>query len=120
MDVPATLQELTRAAGTTPQGTTLAGLARAAKRHGLKASGVQMDLPALANLSSPAIAWMDGSHYVAVLRVNGDTATIHDPNKPGKEDLPLRDLLGRSGGILLTLQREQQHGQHHRKQQRRA
>ncbi len=105
LSVPAaaTLPQLTRAAGTDKAGTTLAGLARAAKTCGLVATGVQMDQGALANLSRPAVAWVDGDHYLAVLRVNGDTAIVHDPNKPQKEEVPLSDLLQRSGGVLLTL-----------------
>lgn len=101
----ASLPALTRVAGTTPEGTTLAGLQKAAASLGLVAAGVQMDKDALANLSRPALAWVDGNHYLTVLRVKGDTATIHDPNQPQKEEVPLSDLLGRSGGVLLTLQR---------------
>ena len=105
MDTPATLEALRRAAGTTSSGTSLAGLTKAAKSVGLKARGVQMDRDALARLSDPAVAWVEGNHYVAVLSVEGETATVHDPNKARKEDVPLADLLSRSGGILLTLKR---------------
>jgi len=103
LNVSASLPGLIQAAGTTKTGTTLVGLAKAAGSVGLQAAGVQMDRDALANLSHPALAWVDGNHYVAVLGVNGDTATIHDPNRTRKEDIPLADLLGRSGGVLLTL-----------------
>ena len=102
---PATLEDLRRQAGTTSSGTSLQGLAQAAQAHGLKARGVQMDLPALEQLSQPAIVWMDGNHYVALLSVKGDGATIHDPNQPNEEVLPVNTLLQRSGGVLLTLSR---------------
>ena len=46
---------------------------------------------------------MEGNYYVAVPRVNGDNATVHDPNQPGEEEVPLSDLLGRGGGVLVTL-----------------
>lgn len=98
------LETLRKAAGTKASGTNLAGLARAAKAQGLKAKGVQMDRQALSQLSSPALAWVDGNHYIAVLSVSGDAASVHDPNKPQKEDMTLDDLLRRSGGVLLTLQ----------------
>jgi len=103
LNTPTTLPQLALAAGTTCAGTTLAGLQRAAQSLGLSATGVQMDQGALANLSRPAVAWVEGDHYLAVLRVHGDTATVHDPNKDRKEDVPLADLLARSGGVLLTL-----------------
>lgn len=103
--VLSSLAELRRTAGTTVKGTTLAGLAKAAKAQGWKAAGVQVDRQALAQMSGPAIAWIDGDHYIAVLSVSGDTATVHDPNKPQKEEMALDDLLRRCGGIVLTLSR---------------
>jgi hypothetical protein len=110
MHVAASLAGLRKAAGTTGNGTTLEGLIKAAQSVGLHAEGVQMDRDALANVTGPAIAWDSGDHYVAVLKVDGDTATIHDPNKAAPEDISLAKgpggLLERSGGILLLLTRE--------------
>jgi hypothetical protein len=106
MKTPANLDSLRKVAGTTGDGTSLAGLAKAAQSVGFKADGVQMDKFALMNLNSPAISWTDGNHYVAVLSVKGDTATVRDPNKSGEEDMPLggpTGLLARSGGMLLVL-----------------
>ena len=100
---PASLPRLVQAAGTTAQGTNLAGMKRAAASCGLRADGVQMDKNALQNLFQPALAWVDGNHYVAVLFVNGDTSTIHDPNKSEQEEISTTTLLGRSGGVLLVL-----------------
>jgi hypothetical protein len=101
-----TLESLRQEAHTTKDGTTLEGLARAAKRvAGLKAAGVQMDGNALKELAPPAIAWLDGNHYVAVLSIRKDNAVIHDPNANKEEEITLNTLLSRSGGILLTLKR---------------
>ena len=103
LGVVATVEELRRLAGTTGSGTTLEGLARAAQAKGLRAEGIHVDRDALANLNTPAIAWVDGDHFLAVLSVDGDQATLHDPNQPDDEQIPLDDLLRRSGGIFLTL-----------------
>jgi len=103
--VQASLPELTREAGTTAQGTTLAGLAQAARAHGFRAQGVQMNPQALSELSRPALAWVEEDHYVAVLSVNGDRATIHDPNQSKEETIPTPLLWSRCGGVLLTLSR---------------
>ena len=103
LQVPASLRQLTKVAGTTKEGTTLAGLEKAAKSVGLQATGVQMDRDALKHLTQSAVAWLDGNHYVAVLAVDGDTATIHDPNDKETKQITTSDLLIRSGGILLTL-----------------
>jgi hypothetical protein len=103
LGIAATLADLRQKASTTGGGTTLAGLAKAARAEGLKPEGIHVDRDALANLSSTALAWVDGDHYLAVLSVDGDQATIHDPNKRDEETIPTDDLLRRSGGILLTL-----------------
>jgi len=101
--IRADLAALRRQAGTTPQGTTMQGLAEAAQQHGLKASGVQMDPQALSQLSQPALAWVDGDHYIAVLSVRDGQATVHDPNQDEDQVVPVNQLWSRCGGILLTL-----------------
>ncbi len=103
--VHTTLDRLRKQAGTTAVGTSMQGLARAAKSIGLKAQGVQMDRQAVEQISDPAIVWYDGNHYLALLSVNGEQATVHDPNKSSEEILPVNELLGRSEGFLLTLSR---------------
>jgi len=99
------LTDLRRESGTTNQGTTMAGLARAAQAHGFRAQGVQVNPQALSELSRPALAWVEADHYVAVLSVNGDQATIHDPDQPKEETIPTPLLWSRCGGVLLTLSR---------------
>ena len=103
LNTPATLANLTQAAGTNKEGTTLAGLEKAAKAVGLQADGIQVDGDAFKQLNKPAVVWLDGNHYVALLSVNGDTATIHDPNDASEKQVNVSDLLSRTGGILLTL-----------------
>ena len=105
LGVRTTLDALRRQAGTTARGTTMSGLAAAARSVGLKAQGVQMDRQALGQVSDPAVAWVDGNHYVALLSVSDGQATIHDPNKPEEEVISTNELLGRSGGFLMTLSR---------------
>ena len=107
LDVPASLPALTRAAQTRPGiGSNLAGLTSAAKSVGLTATGVQVDLDALRRAPTPAIAWVDGNHFVTVSRIENNSATVQDPNKPGKETLALPTLLQRSGGVLLLVKRK--------------
>ena len=109
LGIEASLPELRQAAGTNKQGTSLEGLAKAAKQVGLQAEGVQMSREALQDLDTVAIGWTDRNHYVAVLRVSGRgdeaTATIHDPNQPEEETISLEKLLQRSNGYLLLLHR---------------
>jgi len=105
LEVPAKLAALRHTAGTKASGTTLEGLAKAAKSLGLKAAGVQMDRNAMLNLNSPAVAWVDGSHYISVLEVRGDRAKIRDPNRDRDEEMTIAELQRRSGGILLVVTR---------------
>jgi len=103
--VKANLSDLTREAGTTARGTTMAGLAQAARAHGFQAKGVQMNPQALSRLSSPALAWVEADHYVAVLSVNDDRATLYDPNELKEKTISTSELWSRCGGVLLTLSR---------------
>lgn len=106
LDIPASLPALTKAAGTRPgTGSNLLGLSRAAHTVGLSTRGVQVDTDALRRVPTPALAWVDGDHFVAVTRIKDDSATVHDPNENGKEEVALDTLLRRSGGILLLLER---------------
>jgi ABC-type bacteriocin/lantibiotic exporter with double-glycine peptidase domain len=105
------LQALTKAAGTGPKGTSLAGLKRAAEALHLTTEGVQTSREALPDLPMPAIAWEpgNGGHYVAVLSLSGrgesGTATIHDPNEPSEKTVSQEQLLQACGGYLMTLRR---------------
>jgi ABC-type bacteriocin/lantibiotic exporter with double-glycine peptidase domain len=96
-------------AGTTEKGTSLEGLAKAAKALGLKAEGVQVSREALARIEMPAIAWVNGNHYIAALSVRGEgdqgTALIHDPNAAREQTIPQEQLLRQCSGYLLLVHR---------------
>lgn len=108
--VPTDLAALRKAAGTTKDGTTMEGLAAAAKSVGLKTEGVQTGRDALPHLQMPAIAWT-GNHYIAVLALHGGpgdagSARIHDPNDSNETTISQESLLRRSyGGYLLLVHR---------------
>lgn len=105
LGVTANERTLRKQAGATQAGTSMEGLAKAASIQGLRAEGVQVDLEALRALDSPAIAWVEGNHYIAVLSVSGNRTMIHDPNHAKEETIATDELLRRSGGILLKLSR---------------
>jgi len=103
--IHAQFDDLYSKAHTNAHGTTLAGLANAARSVGLKATGVKMDYEAIVSLKEPAIAWVDGNHYIVVVSVSGSNACIHDPNKLRKENISVGALSKRSHGIFLLLTR---------------
>lgn len=109
LGVSASVSDLRKAAGTTGEGTTMAGLTAAAKGVGLKAEGVQVSREALARVEMPALAWVNQDHYVAVLSISGEgesgTAVIHDPNAASAVTIPQEQLLRLCGGYLLLVHR---------------
>lgn len=101
--VPASFQQLCLFAGTSRNGTSLEGLARAARAINLDALGIQVDYEGITHLHYPAIAWVDGNHYIAVLHADARGVVIHDPNRTREEVITPSELLRRSHGILLLL-----------------
>ena len=97
------LRKLTDLSGDIERGTNLAGLRRAAAAYGISATGIQMDSAALRELGNPAVAWVNGDHFIAVLKVEGDAVTVRDPNTEREEVMKTDELIRRSGGILLSL-----------------
>ena len=97
---------LTKLAGTTDRGTSLEGLANAARAVGLKAQGVQVNRLAYSDIKTPAVIWLNGGHFAVLLSVTDKIARIHDPNNPRKEAVSADELFKRSGGILLKLSRK--------------
>jgi len=79
----------------------------AAKAVGLKAEGVQVSREALPDQPLPAIAYVNGNHFIVVLKLEGGgdkaTATVHDPNEAQEQTIPQEQLLRLSSGYLLLL-----------------
>lgn len=109
LGIEAPLSRLSLEASTARAGTTMAGLAAAAKAEGAAARGVQVDRYSLARISLPAVAWVNGSHFVAVLKIAGtgerDEVVVHDPGDPAETSITVRQLLTLSKGYLLVLNR---------------
>ena len=109
LGIKTNLEALRLSAGTTPQGTTLAGLQKAAQKLGLQAEGMQVSREALLETALPAIAWMNHNHYVCLLDISGSgdrgTATIRDPNRSTEQTILQEQLLQHGGGYLLLVHR---------------
>jgi len=107
--ISTTLGQVRQLAGTSAKGTSMKGLSKAATALGLKAEGVQVSREALAEMSVPAIAWVEEDHYITVLGLygsdKGGTANIYDPNTNREEVLTQDKLLRACSGYLLLLRR---------------
>ena len=101
------LHVLEAAGGTGPHGTNMAGMVRAAMAAGFKPLAVQASRQGFSKLPMPAIAWVNGDHYIAVFSMHGKgahaTATVWDPNALAPVTLSQQSLLRMSGGIMLLL-----------------
>src|SRR5207253_213202 len=69
LGIKSDLRSLRATAGTNESGTTLEGLAKAARSLGLRAEGLQVDATALHELHNPAVLWFDGNHFIAILNI---------------------------------------------------
>jgi hypothetical protein len=109
LGVSVSVERLRPLAATTQKGTSLEGLAKAARALGLKAEGVQVSREALAEIETPAVAWVNGNHYISVQSVKGEgeqgTAVIHDPNAASEQTIPQEQLLRQCSGYLLLVHR---------------
>jgi hypothetical protein len=109
--IPVQMATLIKVSKTNKDGTSLEGMILGAESLGLKSEGVQVDKDALSKITPPAVVWIDGNHYVALLKIvrnpltDSVNALIHDPNESQEKSLPIEELLSRSGGIVLTLRR---------------
>ncbi len=101
------LHVLERVGRTNQHGTSMAGMVRAARAAGFKPLAVQASRQGYSKLPMPAIAWVNGDHYIAVFSMHGKgahaTATVWDPNALAPVTLSQQSLLRMSGGIMLLL-----------------
>jgi ABC-type bacteriocin/lantibiotic exporter with double-glycine peptidase domain len=100
------LAELMETAGTSRDGTTAAGLRRAASAHGLAAVARRSvgDGEALVSaLPLPAIALRADHHFVVIERISARHVTVMDPAE-GRSVVPRRDFLRASSGLYLCFE----------------
>ena len=95
------MDDLAQEAGTGPDGTSLDALARAVRKRGLSAVGVQVTPEALREQPLPAIALAD-RHYVLVEAADRAGVVVRDRGK--RERLSWAAWNRRWAGVLLRLQ----------------
>ncbi|WP_438873735.1 NHLP family bacteriocin export ABC transporter peptidase/permease/ATPase subunit, partial [Streptomyces alkaliterrae] len=101
------LEELRIACGVSRDGSRAGNLLRAARGHGLRAKGMQMDLAALSQLKGPAILFWEFNHYVVYdgmgRRFGRRGAYVNDPDK-GRRFVPLEEFDTSFTGVVLTFE----------------
>ena len=117
LDVHADLDELCKLSNWDERrGTTMCDLYQAARKKGLYAVGVRLNLEELCRIANPAIVHVRGNHFLTVAGFLGNKLCLIDPPKPPylmlqeaflkiwdgnalliskeKEDIPIRDEPG--------------------------
>ncbi|MEU4659847.1 NHLP family bacteriocin export ABC transporter peptidase/permease/ATPase subunit [Streptomyces sp. NPDC023723] len=101
------LEELRIACGVSRDGSRASNLLKAARSYGLTAKGMQMDLAALAGVTTPAVLFWEFNHYVVYdgvgRRFGRRGVHINDPGK-GRRFVTLEEFDGSFTGVVLTME----------------
>jgi hypothetical protein len=101
MDVPAA--RLRAETATTERGTSLLELKRVAEAHGLATSSWRLKSESLKKIPLPAIAFVDGDHYVVIERIENDHQVIVLDPAGGRLRYELSAFAQRWRGEILIL-----------------
>ncbi|MFJ6698247.1 NHLP family bacteriocin export ABC transporter peptidase/permease/ATPase subunit [Streptomyces sp. NPDC091272] len=101
------LEELRISCGVSRDGSRASNLLKAARGHGLRAKGMQMDLAALAEVRGPAVLFWEFNHYVVYdgmgRRLGRRGVHINDPGR-GRRFVPLDEFDTSFTGVVLTFE----------------
>ena len=102
------LEELRAVSGVSRDGAKAANLLKAARRYGLVAKGMQMEISGLAAIRPPAILFWKFSHFVVFEGFGNwfghQVAYLNDPAS-GRRKVPLAELDESFTGVVLTFER---------------
>jgi NHLM bacteriocin system ABC transporter peptidase/ATP-binding protein len=96
------LEELRETCGVSRDGSTAASVIKGARKYGLVARGVQMDLPGLPDLPLPAVLFWKFQHFV-VLEGLGRKVYLNDP-ATGPRAVSWEEFDGAFTGIALAME----------------
>ncbi|MFI1091131.1 NHLP family bacteriocin export ABC transporter peptidase/permease/ATPase subunit [Streptomyces sp. NPDC020917] len=101
------LEQLRIACGVSRDGSRASNLLKAARSHGLRAKGMQMEPAALAQVPAPAILFWEFNHYVVYEGMSGRIGRqgvhINDPAR-GRRFVRTEDFDSSFTGVVLTFE----------------
>ncbi|MBR9813721.1 NHLP family bacteriocin export ABC transporter peptidase/permease/ATPase, partial [bacterium] len=98
------LEQLRLDCNVTRDGTNAANLARAARKHGLKAKGFRKEPAQLAQLPMPAIIHWNFNHFLVLEGIVGDKVYLNDP-AGGRRTVTKTDLDRSFTGVVLVMEK---------------
>ncbi|MEZ5117759.1 MAG: peptidase domain-containing ABC transporter [Candidatus Nanopelagicales bacterium] len=96
------LTHIRNLARTATDGTTLAGITRAAEDLGLTARSIRVSASRLDQLPLPAVVHWEGNHWIVLYRVERTHVRVADPAK-GLRRLPREEFLSKWSGFASTI-----------------
>jgi ATP-binding cassette subfamily B protein len=99
----APLSELRQACGVSRSGADALALVRAARRYGLAANGLKVEMDQIGQLALPAILHWDFEHFIVLERLKRKRAILVDPAS-GRRAISLEEMGRHFTGIALALQ----------------
>lgn len=99
----APLAELRQACGVSRGGADALAVVRAARRYGLEADGVQLEMEQIRELPLPAVLHWDFEHFLVLERLSGKRAILVDP-ATGRRSISLEELGRHFTGVAIMLQ----------------
>jgi tetratricopeptide (TPR) repeat protein len=84
-------KEIAKLCGTTETGTSMVGIRKGLKDLGVETDGLMLNRKDFAKLALPAI-WLQDDHYTALLKIEGNTATVYDTRYASKRTVKLPPL----------------------------
>ena len=101
------LEELRIACGVSRDGSRASNVLKAARGHGLRAKGMQMEPAALAQVPPPAVLFWEFNHYVVYdgmgRRLGRRGVYVNDPAR-GRRFVPAEDFDTSFTGVVLTFE----------------
>jgi ATP-binding cassette subfamily C protein len=94
------LSELRAECGVSRDGTNAANVIKAARRYGLKAKGLSVDLENVGELKPPFIVFWNFNHFLVVEGLRGDRVLINDP-AGGRRSVSFREFDEGFTGVVL-------------------
>lgn len=97
------LEQLRIECGVSRDGTNAGNVLRAARSHGLKVRGFQLEAEVLRDAPLPLIAFWNFDHFVVVEGMSGDTVYLNDP-ATGPRSVSWEEFDGSFTGIALVFE----------------